>query len=467
MTASGSRSHDQALWHLRWALILCLIFSFAAVFKGEPHRGYADIREYFEDAERMWLKFDLSLPGFSEPHYNRYPLGLAFLSGPFVYLGVLINYVTGGYISTRAVISLIIPLFTMGSALLLFDLAIRFGVSARAALWSTVVFALASPILTFSRLFYADMGTLFFVLSAVWCWLRSQRAGGFVWLCLCGISLAGIYSTHYGSVFLACGLWVAFAAHAVFDRTTSTLQKARSLLALTSAPALVAIVLLGLNYLRYGSPFRSGYDVVYSTPLPMLDLSSVPRNLGVFARMIVRVPWLLPAVIVLPALRKFNRTLFIAAVLGVTIQFLFWVTFPFLHCFPLRYPLPMLSLAALGLPFLAAFLERKGLRALAYSGVALFVFNVGMFLRGDDNFPSIVVNMYDPADGIICHVWYMSPIQPENRAWGSPMGVFQYIVLSVLLSAALLSFWWATRCAARLQVCQKSDAVAAPQECRV
>lgn len=469
MTDSGlsSPSADtRNLRCLRVGLILCLAFSFAAVFKGEPHRGYADIGEYFEDAEHMWLKFDLSIPGPNGPEYRRYPLGLAFISAPFVYLGVLVHRVSGGMISVRAVMSLIIPILGIATCLMLFELALAFKVSARAALWAAVIFGVAGPQLTFIRIFYTDIATVFFVVLAAWSWLKSQHSPAPGWQWLCGFSLAGIFGTHYGSVLLAIGMWLGFAGSVVFDKNSSLAQKVRPILSLTAPPAFFALVLLGLNYLRYGSPFRSGYDMVYTTQrLPLFDPSVIPLNLQVFAQLFVRVLWLLPSLWFLPAIRKFNRPLFLAAVLGLACQFAFWIAFPEFRRFPLRYPFPMIALASLGLPFFAARLDALGRRPLVYCGLILFVYNAGMFLRGDDIFPSFVVNMYDAAGGIICHVWYMTPMPVENLAWGSPIGPLQYAVLTSCLVLALISFRWAVLSAARLDsnvVAAEQPAVASP-----
>ena len=203
----------------RWSLCAALLLCFLAVWKGEPHGGYEDVRDYFYMSEGLWLRGDMSRVDASNsrnlkpetcnlkplvPQYHRYSVGLAVVSGPFVILGHALQSVTHGAIGQRAVIALVIPLLAAGAGLLLFLIGRALGCPARACVWAVLLFGLGSPILTFVRIYYADMAVVFFVLLAAWSGLLALQAAAraeqhsTVWkhALLAGLGLAGVASCH-------------------------------------------------------------------------------------------------------------------------------------------------------------------------------------------------------------------------------------------------------------------------------
>ena len=339
------------------ALLLCYL----AVWKGEPLGGYEDVREYFRMSEGLWLRGDMSCvdtPGHGRRYY-RYPVGLAVLSGPFVILGHALQNVTHGAIRQRAVIALAIPLLAAASGLLLFLTGRALDCSARACAWAVLLFALGSPILTFVRIYYADMAVVFFMLLAAWSGLHAlhsaaraaEEPAAWKWALLAGLGLAGAVGCHYSSIPMAAGLWTVLSGalvaecspqrtqrrdfgFSIFDfrlhRTGSLNRKsqikdrelpsaARSasgavkevapasvgrsgtrgrvalVAALSAFPVLAALGLMALNQLRHGNPLRTGYEVTYSSPSILLD-ANVVRGNGVLLLLFAwRTPWVLLA----------------------------------------------------------------------------------------------------------------------------------------------------------------------------
>ena len=431
--------------------MLALVFTFGALYKGEPHGGYEDLRDYFADAERLWLQFDLRISDAPEAKYSRYPLGLAILSGPGVYAGEAIEYLTGGHVGRRAVMGLIVPLAAVLASMLIYEIALMISASERVALWSGVVFSLGSPLLTYGRLFYTDVLVLFFVLLTAWAWLRYTETGLVYWLWVGGGALAGTFVCHYATILLVGGLWLAFALSVV---RSSNPARWRGVAALSLALSVAVGGLLCLNAYRHGNPFRSGYDYGYAEErLPMFVLSSVPISLAALGRVFWRVPWMLPALCFVPRLFRVNRTLAWGVCLAFGMQATFWLTFPEYIRFYLRYALPLMALLALALPLIPMSAARKGgptgSRMLLYSGLVLIMWNIGFFLSGDDVFPSFFLDPRESNPLPRCHVWYMEPLPPDSRLWGSVMGPVQYAVLSGFGLAAAVSLGLAVRSAVR------------------
>ena len=94
--------------------------------------------------------------------YNQYSLGLAFVSGPFVLIGHALDKITNGLIGARSFAVLIIPVMSALSALLIYEIGLLLGASARASVWGAIVFAAGTPQLTFARLFYTEVAVIFF-----------------------------------------------------------------------------------------------------------------------------------------------------------------------------------------------------------------------------------------------------------------------------------------------------------------
>ncbi|MBI1852327.1 MAG: hypothetical protein HYR85_18460 [Planctomycetes bacterium] len=433
-----------------------LLLCYLAVWKGDG--GYLDLREYLDNAERIWLKGDLADPPApgeaptAPKRYSRFSLGLPFLSGPFVYVGALIERVSNGALGTRAITALAVPVFAALAGMLLYEIGQQTGCSASVSLWAALIFGLGSPLVSYARLYYAEMGLAFCLFLALWAHLRGcATAGrsGVAWTLLAGTGLAGAFACHYTSVLLVACVWLGLAGAILVDRSGSRrLQLARTA-ALAAAPCLTGAALLWLNYVHYGSPFRTGYDPYHGPEMDRLFVpSNLPGHLSLLLAWLVRVPWIVP-VLVLWMLRSPSahpgkglalRLWRVGISLGFSLQLVFWLLFYYFPVFWMRYLMPLVALAAVGLPLLGETLARRWpRRGLTYAACALIAWNLLGVLHGDDGSRPV----FAAADGSLqMYVWYMQPFEPgKAEGFGTPAGATQaavFILLAAAGSAALV-----------------------------
>jgi len=437
--ASFPKMRSAAAWILLSAALL-----FLSVWKGVPHRGYGDILQYFENTEAIWLKGELGYDADERAPggrlYHRYPIGLSVLSGPFLFAGLAVERISGGAVPQRAVTAFIIPLLALAACALVVDLGRQLGVAPVPTLWSALMLAAASQVLTFSRLYYTEIAILFFVLLALAAFLRARRQDTprtARWWFLAGTGLAGITACHYGDVALSAALGMVFAAAVLMDNRHAWTQRLKALAALGAVPLLAGLGIMAVNRAYFGSGASSGYHAYYQGP--MFELAHLPSNLPLLGVWLIRNPWLLPALFAFPWLFRRERWLAAAVTAGLLLQMLLWVSFIDFDRFAYRYPMPLLALGVPALLLAAKWLhERLPRRGLAYAGLVLVGFNVLWFLRGEDIWPSFFT--VPGETGVVrCHVWYMSPLPTENPAWGSPVGALQAAVLAALLAGSALS----------------------------
>jgi hypothetical protein len=456
LPAPESRIADTIHHHgrrLRVYLALALLLCFLAVWKGEPHRGYADIGDYFDMSEGLWLRGDMSFVDAptGEVRYRRYPVGLAVISGPFVLAGHALQNLTHGAIGQRSVIALLIPLLTVGSGLLLVAIGRALGCSARASLWTALLFALASPVLTFVRLYYCDTVVVFYVLLAAWAALQTLRAppaSAWKWALLSGAALAGMAITHYGAGAMALGCWLAMSASVLRSRQLQPRRRVAIVATLSAVPLLAGLALLAMNQQRFGSPFRTGYDVVHPGRFSLIGLDRLDKNATCLLLFGWRTPWVILGLwgLWLGVRRRATRALFAIVLVALVSQMLFWLVFRELLRFPLRYPLPMLALLAVGLLLAAQEIARRWpQRGFVYGGIIAVCWNMFYFIRGEDIWPSFFIDTRR-GTALLCHVWYMTPLSQQNaRVWGTPVGLAQATALSILLAGGVLFFVLAWR----------------------
>lgn len=444
--STSAPNRSAAAW-LFAGLLLCYL----AVWKGDG--GYRDLREYLDDAERIWLKGDLAYPPApgeaptAPKRYNRFSLGLPFLSGPFVYAGALLERVSGGAIGTRAVAALAAPVFAALAATLLYAIGRQAGCSAIASLWAAIIFGLGSPLLSYSRLFYAEAGMAICLLFALWAHLRAKGTA-LGWIFLSGAGLAGAFACHYPSALLVAGVWLGMAA-ANFAGASRLARMG----ALASAPCVAVAAVAWLNYAHFGGPFRTGYHQTHASQLKIIfSWDYIGKNLSFLLLGWLRVPWTAPVV----ALWLFSpasahdsgglhrRAFKFGALAGLLAQLVFWMVFIWFGMFWLRYLMPLISIVAVGLPLLAETLDRRWpRRGLAYAAMVLLAWNLLGFLHGDDGSPTI----YTAPDGSLqTYVWYMQPFEAgKAEGFGTPAGAMQAAVFAVLAAAGVAALCMALR----------------------
>ncbi|MEI6231850.1 MAG: phospholipid carrier-dependent glycosyltransferase [Planctomycetota bacterium] len=422
---------------MRVRIFFGLLLMFLAFWKGNG--GYLDLREYLDDAERMWIKADLRLPGEpgAPPQYNRYSLGLPFLSGPFVWLGEIVERVTSGAISRRAVSALIVPVLSALAGVLLFDIVSMLNFSRRIAYCSSLVFCLGSTHLTYARFFYADAGIVFGVMLAFWSFLKgSQHLSEPKWLVLSGAGLAIAGACHYPHAPLVACVWFVLVGDIMFNAAPLSLRF-RNAIMFGSAPALAALALVLVNVSRYHSLVPTGYHNDVSANI---SPRYIVGNLHHVAAMFARTLWFLPALVFgcvrLWRTSRLNRFIAAAMLAGVCAQMLFWLCFYQLNMFPIRYLYPMSALAALGLPFVLTALDTHfpG-RGVVYFMIVALVSNALQFV-GDTIFQPLFSAPEGKGSGVWFYTWYMNPLATTSTFdGGSPGGALQFVTVAALLIA--------------------------------
>lgn len=418
----------------KW-LFLGLLLIYMAFWRGEG--GYRDLREYLDIAEGLWLRGDTSIPGQSGIYY-RFAPGLPFLSGPLVLLGAALQHIASP-LTSRTLGTLTVPLLGAGASVLLFASARRLGASQRASLWCALMLGAASPLLTYVKLYYAETAVLFCLALALYAWLRAEAsAHAWLWTLLAGAGLAGAVACKYEHLLLAVPLAAGLAVALLRRDAQAGYGRGAALASFAAIPVLAAAALLWMNHAHFGHPLRTGYEGVAEQNIAPRN---TPGNMLYLGQWLLRVPWLLPALVFLPHVLKDRRALLWSLALGLLALEVLWLSFASLSIFPIKYTLPMLAPLALGLCGLSTALEaRWPRRGLFYAGLALMVWNLGFFLKGDDGSSAFTL---DPEHGMRSYVWYSAP---GGGDYGSPAGAAQVAILALLLAGGAACLWRAACC---------------------
>jgi hypothetical protein len=422
---------------IRLYLALGLISIFLSVWMGEPHRGYADISEYLDNAESLWLRTPGKDPSLGS---ERYPIGLVILSGPFVYAGAAAEHIFPGHSVRRSVIAFIVPVLSVLACLLLYEIGCLLGFSAHISLWAALIFGVGSTFLTFTRIYYTDVGTIFSIFLAFWSYLRSRLSAhrSAHWCFLSGLALSGVTLCHYGAFSASIALWIGFSLALL----RSERRELSSWMTLCAGGVLGALTLLIWNYAHFGHPLKFGYfDAFAFKSAPLFSLRYIPENAQKMAAAAMRNIWLVPAIGFIFAERRRNSALYNSLMIALAIQCIVWLCCSQYRMFSCRYLLPIVATGAVGLLSMGAWFERiSQTRGLFYSGLVLVLSNAVLFIRGDDVWPSFFIDTRRGND-VRCHLWYMSPFSPEElqqQFWGTRVGPLQLIVFSVFVVAGLI-----------------------------
>ena len=97
---------------------------------------------------------------------------------------------------------------------------------------------------------------------------------------------------------------------------------------LFSAAPLFSIGLFALmNFLRYGSPFVTGYHVVFAKDV-FMEFRNIPRNLPHYGAWLLRTPWLILCIPALVSLGRKSRLFAATLLTAIAAQTLFWLLLP-------------------------------------------------------------------------------------------------------------------------------------------
>ena len=442
-------------------LIFCgALLLFLAIFKGDG--GYHDLVYYLDDAEGLWLRGDMARPEeFEEveapdgtvterPVYSQYALGLAFISGPFVLAAHALERLSNGWIRARPVAVLIIPILGALSALLLFEIGRALNVSLRASLWAAIVFILGTPVLTFVRLFYTETAIVFFLLLAVWAFLKALASPApfraLTWTLLAGAGLAGAGACHYAEGVTVTLLWLVMAGTFAFVAPSQPdHSRVLKVIALSAAPLLAVSSILYVNYLRRGHFFDTGYG----SDVAEISARNLSYNWRYFffavenklkLGLLVRSPWIVLSAAALVLWKRHDGSHWLrrALLVGALSQTLFWMSYAMLGFSPIRYLYPATGALTIGLLCLGHALEaRWHTRGLYITGALLIVLNLILFIIGDDRNQTFLYAP-DESHSLLFYTWYMRAFPMGiTDGYGTPPGRAQWMVLIVLTSLGI------------------------------
>ncbi len=451
---------------IQLALVVGVLLIFLAVWKGEG--GYRDLGEYLDNTENLWLKGDVSKPqnALYKPNqperYYIHPLGIAVLSGPFVYAGVVIEKLSFGTIGRRAVIAFSIPVYSALACLLLYKIGRELQLAPMVSLWAALVLAIGSPLIAFTRLYFAESGTALSLCVASWAFLRSRadERNASAWALLAGAGLAGATACHFNNLWVSLWLWMGMSSAFLGNRMLPPNTRAKRIAALTLIPILAGAALLLMNIRRFGGPLHTGYERQLNVESPHpISLLNVPVNIPFLGLWLLRVVWAIPAFLFLLKVWRRERGWAVGIALAAISHVLFMQTFIGLPTFPIRYEQSVVIILSIGLLFLGDELwKRWKERGLAYSGLLLFILNVGHFIRSTDSLSTQTFWTSPEHPKLNCYVWYMDG--PATNTIGTPMGAFQWAVLALLLCAGCIVLAVAVREAYRLSLADDSTSPA-------
>ncbi len=431
----------------RWQIFFGTLLLLAVVFKGIG--GYMDLYQYLQDAEHLWTRGTMKLTAEevgNAPNaaYHRFAPGLAVISGPVVLLGVALHYLNSS-ISIQGVTTVVIPLAGALAAVLLFEISVHLGAARRDALWGVAILVFGSPFLSYSRMFYTEIVIIACLYLAVWAWLRAQELApqpAWGYWAVAGLALGAVMACHYITVMTVVGLVAAWGGAELLmpARETPLSTRVQRIVVFLLPIVAVGVALLTQNYLRYGRPFTTGYNLDYGQRT-IFSISAIPDNLGVLALLVRRTPWVVVALAAGWVLRRRYPVMVWSVLLACVLQQAVWLIFVEFDRFAVRYDLPDVALLALALPAVAASLRaRFPSRGLIYATMALILWNLFWFLKCDDWSPPFQVL----EDGRVhAYLWYQSGQYMDPMAW---------IVFFLLLITGSLFF------RAALQTCRKLDA---------
>ena len=431
-------------------LFVGIMLLFLTVWKGDG--GYLDLKQYLDNTESIWLKGELSKPGLPGQYYI-HPLGISVLSGPFMLAGVVIEKISNGFMGRRAVAAFSIPVFSAFACLLLFKIGRELNLSPTVCFCAAATLAIATPFLSYTRLYYGEAGIALGICLANWSFLRARKSSGgaaITWIVLAGAGLACAMACHFNNLFVSLILWLAMSAVFVLDRTLPLPVLGLRVAALTVIPLLVGGVLLYLNSVRFGGPFKTGYEgpMLNETPHPISFLN-VSRNYGYLLLWLMRVPWVIPAFFALYTLLKKETIWAVGLAVAALAQIVFMQMFCGLNTFPVRYHESVVVILSIGLLMIGdAIWKRWRERGLIYGFILMFAFNAGNFIQVTEFGNLRAFFRLGPGQPMLCSVWYMVP-SPSPFVPETPMGPMQWAILGVLAisgSALLaLGFTFATK----------------------
>jgi hypothetical protein len=200
----------------------------------------------------LWLGLQQGSFGPDGSLYSRKGFGQVLACLPLAWLGLHLRGV--GLVQMAMLLG---PLVAAATGTCLHALALQLGHSQGAALAVALIYGLATPALPYSKYFFSDPLAGLFLLLACWAWLRWHKQGSRASAALCGCAVGAAALTRSPSLVAAAVLLLA----ALWPLSKRSFSRRQVLAAACYIGGLLPwLVSMGLiNWLRYGSPWNSGY----------------------------------------------------------------------------------------------------------------------------------------------------------------------------------------------------------------
>ena len=273
-------------------VLFCFFFSLY-VFTVYGQIRYGDEAERYLQAKSLVEKQTLVIPfipgegqtGVGGNAYSQFEIGYGLVVIPF--------YAVGRLISSHVVLadadwipvlftSLSNPLITALTCVVLFAFAHAIGLTSRLALWTSVIFGLATIAWPYSRGLYREALQAFCLLLAVYALFKARTLNSLTWFGVSASAFGYLALTKVANlvmlpVFLGF-IAVAFSAEDANWKSVAKWARALKLVGLFLLPTILFLIFQGtINAIKFGNFFDIGpYN--YGNPLPYFSLANLFRG---------------------------------------------------------------------------------------------------------------------------------------------------------------------------------------------
>lgn len=351
---------------------VCLFFTclLAYLLVWSGHHYSIDGVQMFQSAKALAFRgsFRMEPPivwGDQVIHVSKYAVGLPALYVPILWLLGLTVFngdpimqntpFQAGSLYNKALLadpayryaSLLHPLVTALTAVLLYLFAMRLGFSKKKSAAAVLIFGLASPALPYAKFDFSQPLCALFLLAALYCLAAARESGKDKWLVLSGVASGMLLLTRNEFLLLQFGLllpgvfWIFSPGK---PNGWKRAARAAAVYAFSAAPWIMAVFVL--NRIRFGSWFSMGYPVLkFAFNIPRI-LTALAGNMVSPGRgMLIFFPAVIFSFFSWPKIRKDKmHSLMLVSIAAAFLFYSVWKKWGAGVCWGPRFMIPYLSL---------------------------------------------------------------------------------------------------------------------------
>jgi hypothetical protein len=279
------------------SIILFGFFFSLYVFTIYGQIRYGDEAERYLQAKSLVEKQTLVIPfipgegqtGVGGNAYSQFEMGYGLVVVPFYALGRLVSNqlapVDADWIPVLFT-NLSNPLITALTCVILFEFARAVGLTSRLAIWTTLVFGLATLAWPYSKGLYREALQGFCLLWAVYAIHQARSANSWKWLWVSASAFGFLVLTKTVNlimlpIFLGYIAFTAFPARVDWKSPSKWTHGLKEVIVFL-IPVTVCLGFQGvINVIKFGNFFVTSPDVVYSSPSQHFSLWNLPGGLDV------------------------------------------------------------------------------------------------------------------------------------------------------------------------------------------